>query len=68
MEYFESVKVWVRRNRSEAFKHMGKAPTSVRWVDVNEVDDEHPNYISRLVARAIRSFGGEPIFAPTPPL
>ncbi len=26
MEYFESVKVWVRRNRSEAFKNMGKAP------------------------------------------
>ena len=51
MEYFESMKVWVRRNMSEAFKNMGKAPISVRWVDVNKGDDENPNCRSRLVAR-----------------
>jgi hypothetical protein len=47
---------------------MGKAPISVRWVDVNKGDDLQPNYRSRLVAREIRRFGEEPIFAPTPPL
>ena len=47
---------------------MGKAPISVRWVDVNKGDDDNPNYRSRLVAREIRRFGEEPIFAPTPPL
>jgi len=68
MEYFDSMKVWMRKNRSDAFRDMGKAPISVRWVDVNKGDDENPNYRSRLVAREIRRFGEEPIFAPTPPL
>ena len=47
---------------------MGKPPISVRWVDVNEGDDEHRSYRSRLVAREVRRFEEEPIFAPTPPL
>ena len=47
---------------------MGKAPISVRWVDVSKGHDENPNYRSRLVAREIRRYGEEPIFAPTPPL
>jgi hypothetical protein len=68
MEYFESMKVWVRRTGAESFRNMGKAPISVKWVDVNKGDDLNPNYRSRLVAREIRRHGEEPIFAPTPPL
>jgi hypothetical protein len=68
LEYFEAMKVWLRKPREDSFKHMGKPPISVRWIDVNKGDDSNPGYRSRLVAREIRRFGEEPIFAPTPPL
>ena len=68
LEYFESMKVWLKKPREDSFKHMGKPPISVRWIDVNKGDDANPEYRSRLVAREIRRFGEEPIFAPTPPL
>ncbi len=68
MEYFESMKVWTRRDRSEAFNNMGKAPISTRCTDVSTGDGESPNYRSRHVAREIRRFGGETMFAPTPSL
>ena len=47
---------------------MGKAPITVKWVDVNKGDDSNPNYRSRLVAREIRLPGEGSIFAPAPPL
>ena len=43
-------------------------PISVRCVEVNKGDDEHPKIRSRLVAREIRMAGEDEIFAPTPPL
>ena len=54
MEYFQSKRVYDKVPRSEAFEKMGKAPITVKWVDVNKGDDAEPNYRSRLVAREIR--------------
>ena len=68
LEYFNSKCVWEKRPRGEAMARTGKAPISVRWIDINKGDDDHPNYRSRLVAREIRRAGENPIFAPTPPL
>jgi hypothetical protein len=68
LEYFNPKQVWTKRRISEAAAKTGKAPISVRWIDTNKGDDEHPNYRSRLVAREIRRRGEDPIFAPTPPL
>ncbi len=68
LEYFRKMSVWAKRRRSEAFQRMGKAPTSVRWIDTNNGDDNNPEYRSRLVAREIRRRGEDPIFAPTPPM
>ena len=68
MEYFKNKHVWDKKPIEEARKRMGKAPISVKWVDVNKGDDENPNCRSRLVAREIRRKGEEAIFAPTPPL
>ncbi len=68
MDYFASKGVWRKRPRSEAFERTGKRPISVKWVDVNKGDDEHPMYRSRLVACEFRMPGDESIFAPTPPL
>ena len=50
-EYFASKGVWHVRPRAEAFAKMGKAPITVKWIDVHQGDDENPKYRSRLVAR-----------------
>ena len=67
LEYFGAKKVWGKRAFGEARKVTGRPPITVRWVDVNKGDNEHPNIRSRLVARQIRQAGEEAIFAPTPP-
>ena len=67
LEYFESKGVWHRRPQSEAFKVIGKAPITVKLVDVNKGNDANPMYRSRLVARELRLPGQESIFAPAPP-
>ena len=54
LDYFLTKKVWLKRHRNEAFQNTGKAPITVKWVDVNKGDDLNPNYRSRLVAREIR--------------
>ena len=51
MEYFEMMKVWLKKPRSDARGYMGKPPISVRWIDVNKGDDLNPEYRSRLVTR-----------------
>ena len=56
MEYLESMEVWIRKHRPDASQDIGKAPISVRWVDVNKGDDESPNERSSLVAKEIRRF------------
>ena len=68
LEYFVSKNVWDIVARGEAVKCQGKPPITVKWVDVNKGDDDHPEYRSRLVAREIRRHGEDSIFAPTPPL
>ena len=68
LDYFEGKQVWKRMTISEAWRITGRAPISVRWVDVNKADDQEPEIRSRLVARQMRGPGEEPLFAPTPPL
>ena len=68
LAYFLSKHVWTKVPRSEALARQGKAPITVKWIDVNKGDDENPNYRSRLVAREVRKHGEASIFAPTPPL
>ena len=68
LKYFKDKGVWTKKPRQEAYQRMGKAPISVKWIDVNKGDNITPKYRSRLVAREIRRAGEDPIFAPTPPL
>ena len=70
LAFFHSKHVWVKVPRNEARTRTGRAPISVRWVDVNKGDDAHPNYRSRLVARQLkaRDTSGQSYFAPAPPL
>ena len=39
LEYSEAMRVWLWEPRGDSFKHMGKPPISVRWIDVNKGDD-----------------------------
>ncbi len=70
LAYFHSKKVWTKVPKSRARASSGRAPISVRWVDVNKGDDIHPNYRSRLVARQLKATdtSGKSYFAPAPPL
>ena len=52
----------------ECYEKTGKAPITVRWIDINNGDQLNPNYRSRLVAREINIHKGDDLFAGTPPL
>ena len=52
----------------ECYNKTGKAPITVRWIDINKGDSINPNYRSRLVAREINSHKKDDLFAGTPPL
>ena len=68
--YFHTKGVWVKVPIGKARSETGRAPISVRWVDVNKGDEQNPNYRSRLVARQLKAHdrSGESYFAPAPPL
>jgi len=70
LAYFHSKKVWKMVPKTQARSVSGRAPISVRWVDVNKGDDVHTNYRSRLVARQLKATdtSGKSYFAPAPPL
>ena len=70
LEYFCTKGVWKKMPRHLARTLSGRAPISVRWVDVNKGDDLNPNYRSRFVARQIKALdkSGDSFFAPAPPL
>ena len=65
MVYFRDKNVYTKVPREESFKHTGKPPIEVKWVDVNKGDDEAHNYWSRLVAKDFLS--GRKMTASSPP-
>ena len=60
MDLYTKVPIAECRNKT------GKAPISVRWIDINKGDAENPNYRSKLVAREINTHKREDLFAATP--
>ena len=53
---------------SKCLDETGKPPVGKRWLDINEGDDVHPEFRSRLVAQEIKFDKREDLFAATPPL
>ena len=53
--------------KSECYNRAGRAPISVRWIDINNRDESNPNYRSRLVAREIHTHRRDDLFAATFP-
>ena len=68
VEYIHKMNLYTKVTMAECRKQTGKAPISVRWIDVNKGDAERPNYRSRLVAREINTHKRGDLFAATPPL
>ena len=53
---------------SECWATTGKKPVGVKWIDINKGDENHPEYRSRLVAKEIKHWHDQDLFAATPPL
>ena len=51
LKVVDEIGVWEVRPVSECIEVTGKKPVKVRWVDVNEGDDESPNVRCRIVAK-----------------
>mgnify|MGYP000662494505 CR=1 FL=1 len=66
--YFHSKGVRLKVPKSSARHPLGRPPVPVRWVDVNEGDEQNPNYRSRLADRQLEAHdeSGETYFAPAP--
>ena len=68
VEYVRKMKLYTKVPIDECYKKTGKAPITVRWIDINKGDKLNPNYRSRLVAREINTHKRDDLFAGTPPL
>ena len=68
IEYVRKTNLYEKVPISEAYQQTGKAPISVRWIDIDKGDKESPNYRSRLVAREINTSKRNNLFAAIPPL
>ena len=68
VQYYRSMTVYTKVDRSMAFTKTGRAPIKVRWVDHNKGSDEEPMIRSRLVAKEIKVSDKPELFAATPPL
>ena len=68
MEYVRKMHLYDKVHIAECKRATGKMPITVRWIDINKGDEEHPNYRSRIVVREINTCKRDDLFAATPPL
>ena len=67
IEYAEKKLVWKKIPRWKA-KEEGWKIIKSRWIDINKVYDDKPNYSSRMVGKEFNDREIEGLFAATPPL
>ena len=68
IDYVHKMSLYTKVPVEECCKKTGRAPITVRWIDINKGDKKDPNYRSRLVAREINTHKRDDLFAGTPPL
>ena len=68
IDYVRNMKLYTKVPIEECYANIGRAPITVRWIDINKGDQTTPNYRSRLVAREINTHKRDDLFAGTPPL
>ena len=62
------MQLYTKVSIDECYAKIGRAPISVRWIDINKGDQTTLNYRYRLVAREINTHKRDDLFAGTPPL
>ena len=55
LEWVKKQGVYEITDESICWNETGQAPITLKWVDTNKGDDEHPKYRSRLVVREIKA-------------
>ena len=68
IQYVRTMDLYEKVPIIECYNATGKAPISIRWIDINKGDNVNINYRSRLVAREINIHKRDDLFAATPPL
>ena len=68
IDYVRKMRLYDKVAIEECYRVTGHAPITVRWIDINKGDIEHPNYRSIFVARDINTHKRGDLFAATPPL
>ena len=68
MDFVREKGLWIKRTIKECWSRTGAPPVTVRWVETNKGDDEHPNVRSRLVAKEFNNKKCDDLFAGTPPV
>ena len=68
IDYVHNMSLYTKVPIEECYKKTGRAPITVRWIDINKGDQKNPNYRSRLVAREVNIHQMDDLFAWTPPL
>ena len=66
--YVRDIDIYEKVPKNECYTKTGRAPTSVRRIDINKEDEANPNYRSRLVAREINMHRRDDAFPATFPL
>ena len=65
MKEFKKHMVYEKVPVRQCWERTGKASVGVRWVDINKGDDVNPAYRSRLVAKEIKTYENDDLFAAT---
>ena len=66
IEYVRKMKLYTKVPIQECYAKIGRAPITIRWIDINKGDNVNPNCRSRLVAREINTHKRDDLFAGTP--
>ena len=45
-QLFAKILVWIKLPKKRSFERSGLPPISARWIDVNNADEQDPNYRS----------------------
>ena len=72
LQWLHRAKVYEKRTIEECWQRTGKGPITLKWIDRNKGDREHPNYRSRIVVREVKkqhaALPGHMLFSNMPPL
>ena len=64
--------MYEKRTIEECWQRTGQGPKTLKWIDRNKGDREHPNYRSRIVVREVKkqhgALPGHMLFSSMPPL